>query len=73
MSTFNGLDLVLLMACVALGYALAHTRRVARLDVESAYVAGYTDGVVKTASGCYPNLQRASQTAEPYDWAKDGL
>ena len=64
MSTFNGVDLLLLLSLVAAAYLALFWRSYAlRLERQVDAHGPY----------CHTEWQRPSQSAEPYDWAKDGL
>ena len=64
MSTFNGVDLLLLLSLVAMAYLAL---------LWHAYAMRLESRVDEHALSCHTDLHRDLQSADPYDWARDGL
>lgn len=67
MSTFNGLDLLLLLIAVTCAYGWWATSRL--LNLYRAHATKQGEALLM----CYPGLQETSQTGDVYDWERDGL
>lgn len=77
MIAFNGLDLVLLLALFLAVYGCFYFAGMSRWEYRRGWFAGHQHATRRLLDsafpGCYPDVTRTSQPAEPYDWERDGL